>query len=73
MKSGDAIPREKELSDTPGVSRSVLREALSLLRMLGLIESRTRQGIVFRKAIDKHFISYSRFGKNNASQLKIHC
>ncbi len=49
MKPGDAIPREKELSDALGVSRSVLREALSRLRMLGLIESRTRQGMVLRE------------------------
>ncbi len=49
MKPGDAIPREKQLSDALGVSRSVLREALSRLRMLGLIESRTRQGMVLRE------------------------
>ena len=49
MKPGDPIPRETELSDALGVSRSVLREALSRLRMLGLIESRTRQGMVLRE------------------------
>ena len=49
MKPGDSIPREKELSDALGVSRSVLREALSRLRMLGLIESRTRQGMILRE------------------------
>ena len=49
MKPGDHIPKENELSEALGVSRSVLREALSRLRMLGLIESRTRQGMVLRE------------------------
>lgn len=43
---GDAIPNENELAVALGVSRSVLREALSRLRMLGLIQSRTRRGMV---------------------------
>lgn len=46
MKVGDAVPNEQELSEALGVSRSVLREALSRLRMLGVIESRTRRGMV---------------------------
>ena len=49
MKPGDHVPREKELAEALGVSRSVLREALSRLRMLGMIESRTRQGMVLRE------------------------
>jgi len=46
MKVGDSVPNENELSDALGVSRSVLREALSRLRMLGVVESRTRRGMV---------------------------
>ncbi len=46
LKVGDAIPNENELAEALGVSRSVLREALSRLRMLGVIESRTRRGMV---------------------------
>ena len=49
MKPGDHVPKEKELAEALGVSRSVLREALSRLRMLGMIESRTRQGMVLRE------------------------
>ena len=49
MKPGDPIPNEKELSEALGVARSVLREALSRLRMLGLIESRTRRGMILRE------------------------
>ena len=43
---GDPIPKELELASALGVGRSVLREALSRLRMLGLIETRTRRGML---------------------------
>lgn len=46
LKVGDAIPNELELADALGVARNVLREALSRLKMIGLIESRTRRGMV---------------------------
>jgi DNA-binding FadR family transcriptional regulator len=43
---GDSIPTEAELVTALGVGRSVLREALSRFRMLGLVRSRTRRGMV---------------------------
>ena len=46
---GSSIPNEQELSNALGVARSVLREALSRLKMMGLIESRTRRGMVLRE------------------------
>lgn len=46
LKPGDAIPREQELAASLGVGRSVLREALSRLRMLGYIDSRTKRGMI---------------------------
>jgi GntR family transcriptional repressor for pyruvate dehydrogenase complex len=46
FKPGDALPKETELADALGVSRNVLREALSRLRMLGMIETRKRRGMV---------------------------
>ena len=45
-RKGDSIPSETELATELGVARGVLREALSRLRMLGLIETRTRRGMV---------------------------
>jgi DNA-binding FadR family transcriptional regulator len=45
LKTGDAIPNETELAAALGVARSVLREALSRLKMMGMIESRTRRGM----------------------------
>ena len=46
LKVGDSIPNEIELSSALGVARSVLREALSRLKMMGMIESRTRRGMI---------------------------
>ena len=46
LKCGDPIPNEISLSAALGVNRSVLREALSRLRMMGLIYTRPRKGMV---------------------------
>src|SRR6187431_647897 len=43
---GDSIPKEIELAETLGVSRTVIREALSRLRMMGLIETKKKKGAV---------------------------
>lgn len=45
-KVGDVIPNEQELATALGVARNVLREALSRLKMIGLVESRTRRGMI---------------------------
>lgn len=49
LRAGDAIPNELELAASLGVARSVLREALSRLKMMGMIESRTRRGMILRE------------------------
>jgi len=46
---GDSLPNEMELAGDLGISRNVLREALSRLRMLGIVQSRTRKGIVIQE------------------------
>lgn len=43
---GDVIPKEIELAETLGVSRTVVREALTRLRIMGLIESKKKKGSV---------------------------
>lgn len=48
-KVGDSIPNEMELTAALGVARSVLREALSRLKMLGMIECRPRRGMILRE------------------------
>ncbi len=46
FKIGDTLPKEAELAEALGVSRSVIREALSRLRMLGMIDVRKRRGTI---------------------------
>jgi DNA-binding FadR family transcriptional regulator len=46
LKLGDPVPNEQELANALGVGRNVIREALSRLRMLGLIETRTHRGMI---------------------------
>lgn len=43
---GDTIPKEIELAEILGVSRTVIREALTRLRIMGLIESKKKRGSV---------------------------
>ena len=63
---GDTLPNEMDLSGELGISRNVLREALSRLRMLGIVQSRTKRGIViqepslllgFEKVIEPYLLS----------------
>lgn len=49
LKIGDPIPNEAELAAALGVARNVLREALSRLKMMGMIESRTRRGMTLKE------------------------
>lgn len=46
LKVGDSIPTELELTEMLGVSRTVVREALMRLRLMGLIESKKKKGSV---------------------------
>lgn len=46
LKPGDSVPNETELSAELGVARSVVREALSRFKMMGMIESRTKRGMI---------------------------
>ncbi len=46
FKVGDTIPTELELTEAMGVSRTVIREALLRLRMIGLIDSKKHRGAV---------------------------
>ena len=65
LKVGDSIPKEIELSQSLGVSRTVVREALLRLRMMGLIESKKKKGAVItspdlfailRKSMNPHVL-----------------
>ncbi|MCT1532875.1 MULTISPECIES: FadR/GntR family transcriptional regulator [Sphingobacterium] len=44
--AGDSLPTEMEIAEALGVSRNILREALSRLRMLGIITSKKKRGMI---------------------------
>ena len=45
LRIGDTLPREQDLAQAMDCSRNSIREALSRLRMLGMVESRRRSGM----------------------------
>ncbi len=47
-KIGEVLPTEDEFTELLGVSRVVVREALSRLRMLGVVETRRKRGTVLK-------------------------
>lgn len=48
-KPGDKLPSENELSDSFGVSRMTIRQAMQKLKALGMIETRTGSGSYVRE------------------------
>jgi len=51
LKSGDRLPSERELVDMVGVSRLPLREAICILKGLGIVETKHGKGM-FIKPVD---------------------
>jgi DNA-binding FadR family transcriptional regulator len=45
FKPGDRLPTERELAETFGVSRNVVREAIAKLRFEGAVEPRQGSGV----------------------------
>ncbi|MCR8668700.1 FCD domain-containing protein [Aestuariibaculum sp. M13] len=65
LEVGDSIPKELQFAEALGVSRTVIREALSRLRTIGIIESKKHKGMVlshpdfiqnFEKVIDSNLL-----------------
>ena len=50
LKGGDRLPSERSLSETLGVSRIPVREAIRSLRQLGIVETKHGQGTFIREA-----------------------
>lgn len=66
LHPGDSLPNEMTFMEMFGISRNVVREAMSRLRMLGLIQTRTKRGITIteppllnglRKVVAPQFLS----------------
>lgn len=51
LKPGDRLPTERELMQALGIGRSSLREAVSQLRALGVLETRIGSGTYIRKPV----------------------
>lgn len=56
MKPGDKLPTEMELSETLGVSRNVLREAVKALEITGVVSSKPGVGMVLN-GFNSNFLS----------------
>lgn len=46
---GDLLPGEEQLADDLNVSRHIVREGISRLKALGLVESRKKRGMVLKR------------------------
>ncbi len=53
LKPGDELPSERELAESIGVSRPLLREALHALHAMGFIEIRPRSKILVKSLAQK--------------------
>lgn len=49
LNPGDMLPKEEELSEQLKVSRHIVREGVSRLKTLGLIESRKHKGMILTR------------------------
>jgi DNA-binding FadR family transcriptional regulator len=48
LQPGDSIPKELELAEAMGVSRTVIRESLTRLKTMGVIESKKHKGAIIK-------------------------
>jgi GntR family transcriptional regulator, transcriptional repressor for pyruvate dehydrogenase complex len=55
IKQGDALPSEREIAQSIGVSRPPLREALNALQAMGFIEIKPRSKIIVKSLASKSF------------------
>ncbi|MDO5010147.1 MAG: FadR/GntR family transcriptional regulator [Intestinibacter bartlettii] len=56
FKKGDKLPSERELSETMGVSRTSIREALRVLETMGVVESKQGEGNFICSNIEKSLL-----------------
>ena len=52
LAPGDMLPKEEEIAAQLNVSRHIVREGISGLKTLGVIESRKRKGMFIRKRLN---------------------
>ncbi|NLZ63439.1 MAG: FadR family transcriptional regulator [Lentisphaerae bacterium] len=49
LNPGDLLPREEDLAEHLKVSRHIVREGVSRLKALGLVESRKKRGMIMKR------------------------
>ena len=66
LTPGCSLPKEMQFTEMMGISRNIVRESLSRLRMLGIIQTRSKRGIIiteppllngFSKVVDPNLLS----------------
>lgn len=57
LRPGDRLPAERQLAEEFGVSRAAVREALSALTLMGLLEVRQGDGTYIRTASEEGLIT----------------
>lgn len=56
LRPGDKLPSERDLVEHLQVSRTSIREALSALQLIGLVESRHGEGNFIRERLEPNFL-----------------
>ncbi|MBP1990798.1 FadR/GntR family transcriptional regulator [Paenibacillus eucommiae] len=70
LVAGDKLPSEKELIEQLGVSRTVVREALKILQMVGVIRIKSGEGIFVDDPSLKSVVSHFSFQwRNDATKM----
>ena len=72
MEPGQMLPSERELVQTFQVSRSSLREALRILEIMGMIETRAGKGIIVSEKKTEGFESFEIWLKAHKEALEEH-
>jgi GntR family transcriptional repressor for pyruvate dehydrogenase complex len=57
LKKGDKLPSERELVEQLGVSRAAIREALSALQIIGLVEARQGEGNFIKESFEESLVN----------------
>jgi len=71
LKQGDTLPKEMEIAKAAGTGRSSVREALTALKVLGIIVTRRKGGIrIVRDAVVLELRHY--FGERYNSKKRLH-
>ena len=61
LVAGDKLPSEEEFAESLGVSRNVVREALSRMKSFGMLSSRKKRGLVLQTVNEVEVAPYEAY------------